>query len=361
MQDSDTGTGKEDAGTAGAERNPRIAIVAAVAVAAALVVAVCAFAARPASEPGSGEASSPVSEAGLEDAGLRDVSVTVKVEGAGEVAVRPTYELTGAGGEVVQEGEITVNERTVFELEDGSYAFELLSAPVLKDGTTYKLPADPIAFEVGAGMDESGFEIELEAIAADDMTKEQLEAVASELEEAGASDAATTAREHATSAPSVSGSADSVKRDPAPSGGSSQGSSNPGASASGSAGGSSAPSTPSGGSGTSGSGTAAEPDPEPSQPAHEHSWVAQTEQRYVVDTAAWDEQIPYDTWKCLKCGFTCSSASEMSAHKKEMALSGDMSHNSTVITQYETVHHPEVGHWETVTTGYKCSGCGAWQ
>ncbi len=71
---------------------------------------------------------------------------------------------------------------------------------------------------------------------------------------------------------------------------------------------------------------------------HVHDWVPQYEK----------QQVPYDIWKCLKCGFTCNSASEMSAHKKEMALSGDMTHNSTVITEYKT---------EQVLTGYKCSGC----
>lgn len=337
----------------------KAAIAAACAVAAIAVVAACALAfQQPATLESDVEPASTLEEA-QEDPALREVSVTVKAEGAEEAAVDATYELTDADGEVVDEGSIAAGEPIGFELDDGSYAFELLSAPVLKDGTTYKLPADPIAFEVGAVMDEFDFEIELEAIATDDMTKEQLEAVAAELEEAGASDAAATAREQASSAPSVSGSADSVKRDPAPSGGSSQGPSNTGSSSSGS--GSSTPSAPSGGGASSGSGTSAEPDPEPSQPAHQHSWVAQTEQRYVVDTAAWDEQIPYSVWKCLKCNIIFSSKAEAEAHFTNYALQGDLTHNGTVITQYETVHHPEVGHWETVTTGYKCSTCGAWQ
>lgn len=274
--------------------------------------------------------------------------MTVKAEGSAPVAVQPTYELTDAGGEVVGEGEIAVGEAKAFELEDGSYSFELTSAPVLEDGTTYELPGEPTSIEVGEG--DLDFEIELEAIAADDMTKEQLEAVAAELEDAGKSGAAATAREQAASAPSVSGSADAVKR-PAPSGGSS--SSSPSAGGSGS-GGSSQPSQP------ANPGGASEPS-EPSAPAHEHSWVAQTEERYVVDAAAWDEQVPYSVWKCLKCGITFSSKADAEAHFTNFALQGDLSHNGTVLTEYETVHHPEAGHWETVTVGYKCSGCGAWQ
>ncbi len=334
----------------------KAAIAAACAVAAIAVVAACVLAfQQPATLESDVEPASTLEEA-QEDPALRKVTVTVVAEGAEDAAVDATYELTDADGEVVDEGPIAAGEPIGFELEDGSYSFELLTAPVLEDGATYGLPDEPSVIEVSEGMEESDFEIELEPIAADDMTKEQLEAVAAELEEAGASDAAAAAREHAASAPSVSGSADSVKRDPAPSGGSSQDSSDSGSSDSGS----NTPSVPSGGSGGSSS-APSEPDPEPSAPAHEHSWVAQTEQSYVVDQAAYDEQVPYDIWKCLKCGFTCNSASEMSAHKKEMALSGDMTHNSTVITEYNVIHHPEVGHWETVTTGYKCSTCGAWQ
>ena len=340
----------------------KAAIAAACAVAAIAVVVACVLAfQQPATLESDVEPASTLEEA-QEGPALREVSVTVKAEGAEDAAVDATYELTDADGEVVDEGSIAAGEPIGFELEDGSYAFELLTAPVLEDGATYGLPDEPTAIEVSEGMEESDFKIELEAIAADDMTKEQLEAVAAELEEAGASDAAAAARENAASAPSVAGSADSVKRDPAPSGGSSQGSSNSGSSSSGSGSsgsGSSAPSAPSGGGGSSSA--PSEPDSEPSAPAHEHSWVAQTEQRYVVDQAAYDEQVPYSVWKCLKCGYTCYTAEEMTAHKKEMSLSGDRTHNNTVLTEYNVIHHPEVGHWETVTTGNKCSTCGAWQ
>ena len=342
----------------------KAAIAAACAVAAIAVVAACALAfQQPATLESDVEPASTLEEA-QDGPTLREVSVTLKAEGAEDAAVDATYELTDADGEVVDEGSIAAGEPIGFELEDGSYAFELLTAPVLEDGTTYRLPDEPTAIEVSEGMEKSGFEIELEAIAADDMTKEQLEAVAVELEEAGASDAAAAARENAASAPSVAGSADSVKRDPAPSGGSSQGSSNSGSSSSGSGSGSSdsgssAPSAPSGGDGSSSA--PSEPDPEPSAPVHEHSWVAQTEQRYVVDQAAYDEQVPYSVWKCLKCGATFDSAAAAAAHQKEMSLSGDRTHNGTVLTEYNVIHHPEVGHYETVTIGYKCSGCGAWQ
>lgn len=93
------------------------------------------------------------------------------------------------------------------------------SMPVASDGSTYAMPAESDALTVTGSGEEVVLEIELEKIAAEDMTKEQLEAVAGKLEEAGKADAAASAREHAATAPSVAGSADAVKKDPAPSSG----------------------------------------------------------------------------------------------------------------------------------------------
>ena len=267
--------------------------------------------------------------------------MTVQAEGPSPVAVQPSFELRDAGGAVADSGEIAVGEEARFDLEDGSYSFELTAAPVLEDGTTFELPGEPLAIVVSESMEDASFEIELEPIEVSDMTREQLEAVADELESAGATAAAASALEAAASAPSVSGGAEKVARDPAP-----------------------APAAP------SAQGPSQEAS-EPSQPSHTHSWVAQTSQQWVpnqvwvVDQPAWDEQIPYSVWKCLKCGFTCYSADEMTAHKKQYALQGDLSHNNTVLTEYNVVHHDEAGHYEdqghyeTVTSGFVCPGCGA--
>lgn len=325
------------------ERSERKTVVLGALAMAALVAVLAALLAFGASQ--APEESLPAQEPA--EAEAHEVSFTVEAEGAEEAAVDATYELADAGGGVVESGSIEAGRTVSFELEEGSYAFELLSAPVLKDGTTYELP-DPIGFEVSESMDELDFDIELQAVAADDMTAEQLEAVADELEAAGDVDAASAAREHAASAPSVAGSTDAVKRNPAPASPSGQG-------------GSQQPST-------SGGSPEPEPDPEPSEPVHTHSWVPQTEQRWVVDQAAWTERVPYSVWKCLGtafggsgCGLVFYSAAEAAAHQEEMMLQGDFTHNGTVLTEYRDVYHEEVGHWETVTTGYKCSGCGAWQ
>lgn len=341
---------------------PRKGAIAAIAAAAACVaIAIAcavAFQAPPASE--ATDVPSGSQQAASDGEAVKEVSFTVRAEGVQAdsgsddprtVAVQPRFALADADGEVVDEGEIAVGETSVFELEYGTYSFELTGAPVLEDGTTFELPDEPVGFEVGAGTDGASFEIELEAIPADDMTKEQLEAVAAELEGAGLADAAAQARDHASSAPSVSGSAGSVVRDPDP------GSSSGGSSAGGSS---------SGGSSSSGSSSGGSP----SQPEHQHSWTAQTEQRWVpdnvwvVDQAAWDEPIYSEQVVCA-CGAIFDTTTEWSEHVKSFGW-GNSGHSYSVMdVQTGSIHHEEVGHWEdrghyeTVTTGYVCSGCGA--
>ena len=116
---------------------------------------------------------------------------------------------------------------------------------------------------------------------------------------------------------------------------------------------------------------------QPSQPAHTHSWVAVTSQQWhsnpvsvwVQDSAAWDESKPVFEWVnwCTKCQCQVDIT-----HNEQMMLAGKGGHSLTskqVQTGTTTVHHDATGHYETqdqgwyetVTTGYKCSGCGAWQ
>lgn len=108
-----------------------------------------------------------------------------------------------------------------------------------------------------------------------------------------------------------------------------------------------------------------------SKPSHKHTWVEQTAQKWVpdnvwvVDKAAWDEKVPGKPYVQCTCGARFNSNAEWSAHNESAMLAGDMSHRSSVRTEYTTIHHDEVGHWEdrgrneTVVTGYACSGCGA--
>ena len=105
-----------------------------------------------------------------------------------------------------------------------------------------------------------------------------------------------------------------------------------------------------------------------SKPAeHTHDWVAVTETRTVVDQAAYDEQVPITEMKafdiCSTCGAELTSATA-SAHVKNHVMNGEDKggwHTEwrEVVTGYQTVHHDAVTHTETVTTGYRCSTCGA--
>lgn len=104
-----------------------------------------------------------------------------------------------------------------------------------------------------------------------------------------------------------------------------------------------------------------------SKPAeHTHNWVAVTETRTVVDQAAYDEQVPITemvAWeKCDNCGADITA--DPSGHNKTEMLAGTGKYGwhtewKEVVTGYQTVHHDAVTHTETVTTGYRCSTCGA--
>ena len=108
-----------------------------------------------------------------------------------------------------------------------------------------------------------------------------------------------------------------------------------------------------------------------SKPAeHTHDWVAVTETRTVVDQAAYDEQVPVTEMReheiCNDCGadLTGIGDSALSNHLYNHMINdtGNGGYHSEwreEVTGYQTVHHDAVTHTETVTTGYRCSTCGA--
>ena len=132
----------------------------------------------------------------------------------------------------------------------------------------------------------------------------------------------------------------------------------------------------SGSGGSSSGGSSSGASSAPSQPAHVHSWVAVTTQQWhsnpvttqvwVQDSAAWDEPIYSGTYWCNTCGCAVSVN-----HVKETMMAGQGHSVTTKNIQTGTVHHDATGHYEshtedqgwyeTVTTGYQCSYCGAWQ
>ena len=86
-------------------------------------------------------------------------------------------------------------------------------------------------------------------------------------------------------------------------------------------------------------------------------WVEDTESVWIVDTAAWTEEIPiYSTSErsiCNICGadITGNTTAHSKAHMLAGEGSGYHSEVTQMITGYNTIQHPEVGHWETRVTG----------
>lgn len=87
----------------------------------------------------------------------------------------------------------------------------------------------------------------------------------------------------------------------------------------------------------------------PSQPAHEHNFnIPITEQRTVVDKAAWTERVRGIS---CNCGMTFTDKAAARAHTSATGHA----YGETII---DVIEHPAQTHTETVTVGYKCS-CGA--
>ena len=76
---------------------------------------------------------------------------------------------------------------------------------------------------------------------------------------------------------------------------------------------------------------------------------AETKQEWVVDKEAWTENILKYKCVCNGCQAEFASDEEWIAHSKENAMNGDYNHMGyTNVPYYETVEHPEEGHYETV-------------
>jgi len=87
------------------------------------------------------------------------------------------------------------------------------------------------------------------------------------------------------------------------------------------------------------------------------------EKRWVVDQAAWSEEVP--VWgnkyieRCSACGADITGPqSEISAHIKEHAIKGENAGYRTEVVKVQVgtqiIYHDEVGHWEDVLL---CAGC----
>lgn len=230
-----------------------------------------------------------------------------------------------------------------------------------------KTPAAKTGEKAAPGAQAKDAEKPADAVAAPDASAaEAAQAEGAAVGNTAATDPAAPAAEGASQtsvsggekADSSSGTASGSKQSSGGSGSSAGSSSGANASSGGSSGSSS-----SGSSGSSSSGGSSKP---ASKPAHEHDWQPVTDKQWVPNIVtvqdAYDEPI-YEYVVVCKCGETFESGSDAAAHTEEYALQGIGGHSShTEKRQTGTKHHDAVkedqGHYETVTTGYKCS-CGA--
>lgn len=303
---------------------------------------------------------------------------------------------------------IAANKQVTVKVgESGTYTVTLIP-PVNADGSTYKAASS----KVKAGKDDkktNGTVITLEKVDADKVTKDDLTAIAKDVAEAvkkgdstltgdkGAEvvkkfednikknpnadtdaveketgKAEETAKEDKSDAKTPETS-DNKKNDS----GSKNDSGNNGS-------GNKSDSKPSGGSGNSGSGSSSGGSSKKDDTtAHQHNWVAQTKTVHhdaqyktvhhdAVTHQVWHDAVTEEHYICNQCGADITS--DPWGHINNSLMNGGNcgSYHSTYVTvkqgYYETVtdqaaYDEQVqvsAAWdETVTTGYKCSSCGA--
>lgn len=360
--DAQAGAPEPEKGRKALSRNAKIGIgVGCAAVLAAAVVGVCLWSNQPATLP----ADEPEEKALVgqpEDAAVKPVVAGLEgyepEEGATPVIVHVSGK-SEDGAEVdyyhafqKAEGEL--------ELEAGDYKLEYV--PVLKADGSLVSASDKPALRVEGGAEAAKATAAAEAKPADQVSAEEVEKALDKVNEAVAKgdetlkgDAGKKVVETAAANATASGKVDAAKAEEKKAEGEQKAEepaapSAPAASQQAPAGNGGSESAPSQG------------NAQVSAPAqHEHNWVPQTEQRWVQDSAAWDEPVySYEAKMiCNTCGcvITGSAVDHVASHGRHNPNGGY--HQENVQIQIGTNHHDATGHYETVTTGYVCSGCGA--
>lgn len=94
--------------------------------------------------------------------------------------------------------------------------------------------------------------------------------------------------------------------------------------------------------------------------SHKHTWKKITQRKYVVDERAWDEGVYKRKGVCYgnkllneTCDYTADTEEEITNHAAEK-------HHSYGVgtVRVGTIHHKEVGHYETEVIDRKCTVCG---
>lgn len=378
--EAQAGEGEHESGRKALSRNAKIGIAAGCAAAlAAVVVGVCLWSNQPATLPADeGEGEALVAEA--EEGAPQKVKVGYEGYEPAEGDTPVIAHVTGTtdGNRSVDYYHAVSGAQEEVELVPGGYSVEYL--PVLKAGgslVTAKDGAVSAVVEDGAIASTSKTnEKAAEDVTQDDLNnvldavkkavekgddtlkgdagKDVVDKVAEAVKATGKVDESKVeeAKKDAETKASEPSSGIDAGQPAAPAGsGSDNGSNGGGASTAPASQPSGTPSAsqPSGNAGSSQGGT--------SQPEHVHNWVAQTEQRWVQDSAAWDEQCPTGSYIQCSCGQRFDNQAQWSQHNKSLGFG--QGHSYSVQETYGTVHHDATGHYETVTTGYVCSGCGA--
>ncbi len=100
----------------------------------------------------------------------------------------------------------------------------------------------------------------------------------------------------------------------------------------------------------------------------QHDWVAQTKTEKVLVEEGWDEEIYETRLKCAYCGKDVTDdgdgvhVSECGELVYDEDMGGYYPVGAAAVTYQKlvkTIHHPDEYEDRTVTTGYRCSKCGA--
>lgn len=230
--------------------------------------------------------------------------------------------------------EISLNAGEDTKLEDivdaGTYTLSIVGSPVLEDGTIFEVP-DPQVVEYDG---EKGQIVKFELVKKDtsEVTEADIAAATAAANAVGAdtskvTNATNNTRNNASSAQGGSIQQGQTSNQSKPSGGSSNGgSTNTGSSSGGS-----------------------------SQPSHTHNWVAQTttvthpaEYKTVHHDAVTKEVV------VCECGLQNPGRDHVVSNRHTTSVE-----TVTVQAAYDEQVLVKEAWTETVTTGYKCSGCGA--
>lgn len=346
-----------------APQNKRNALIAIGCVIAALLVAVGVYACANASHQDQKSEPAAVEVKQAEDATIhakvncdgwnQDTSTPIVLsiyQGDVKDTLTSTDENVTAPDPMAEKQMVAGEDTEITEItEKGTYTLAIVGSPMLDDGTIFDLP-EPQVIEYDG---EHGASIEMtltpkaaENVTEADIAAAQAAAVAAGTDAGKASNAANAANSKASSAQGgnvAAGNSTAASKNnsnktgvTAPSQGNQGGNT---------------------GSNQGGSTT-------PSQQAHQHNWVAQTKTVHH-DAVTVNHPAEYKTtsvYVCV-CGASFSSPGALSSHKESYGPNSGHGSSSVQETKIlvkdawtETV---TAAYDETVTTGYRCSECGA--